>query len=923
MRTMIADTGVLTGSASMAGLLTLYWIRHLSRQLQASTSLIGYPVHADFDINYYLSAYHLVVVGFPLMTLALFGALSWIGRRAGLYDQGLPELPAASEATIPDYAARSYRWLPLRHLASTSLVGAVLGTEAVIYRNTIGDRYWLAAAGGGVVYSAAIVTAALAAHGRRRGPVLRTMSAFNAIGTVATVLGLAGAARVTAVTVAADGAVHRYNWFRLSVAVPVTVGILLVVLISLWRAGTHNERTRNVERWSLILVALPVLIFLAYAQLPGDAPGFSYFEDGQLVATANFLRHGELPYSDFFATHGVLSDTFQPLVGMTALVDSYWGELAGRSLIVGPLAVILLFILVSGLSGRSWPLLLAAAVMFLHAGPLVIPYVRFMFWPLILILLKLTVSRRQPAWAVATGAATVMQAIVTPEAAYFIPAIGLAIVGRDLYHRHLGWRLASLQLTSAVVVGGAAVLAALMVFLFATRSIEGFLQYYQVVAVDHSLQGGIPLLIDLNLPITRFEVVAPVAAGLFVMFWIGTRLRWRLPITDVDWVMVAAAVLSLVYYEKFLGRADQPHLDESYAAAMPLLVTIAVRTVRSLDGVWHRSVAERDPFGWVKVPASLVALVAALMVTHDSLLASLPQVAHQYRSAAAVEPQEARVGYVTPGRLDYASLADVRAFLGVYLRPGDRVFDFTNQPALYHYLLDYSQVPPNYQVSTTMLESAQEDLVAQIRRDHPLFVIWFSLNNGLPMWDNVYNMVRHYTVSRYVLDNYRPFAMVGGQALYVLKSAAVPSPESVRVPLHHPPITSGLEFLPDNKCDWGYAPDFLSVRPAGDSIRMAVPLAQRSGASSTVMVEAPRNRTWSDFHWLEVQFGHRPSRDAFTISDSSVPGHEITFRVTGRGPGTIWIPVGSCAQWHGYGAAPLKIAELNGQQAVWRLAVAP
>jgi hypothetical protein len=515
----------------------------------------------------------------------------------------------------------------------------------------------------------------------------------------------------------------------------------------------------------------------------------------------------------------------------------------------------------------------------------------------------------------------VIQAIVTPEAAYFIPAIGVAIVGRDLYHHHRGWRPASLRLTSAVLAGGAAVLVALLVFLLASGSLEGFLSYYQVVVVDHSLQGGIPLAVDLNLPFTRFELVAPVAGGLFTMLWIGTRLRRRLPIIDLDWVMVAAAVLSLVYYEKFLGRADQPHLDESYAAAVPLLLTIAVRTVRSLDEAWRRLVAGREPFGGLRVPASLAALVAVLLLTHDSLVTSLPEVAHRYRSAAAVEPQEARVGYVTPGRLDYASIADVRVFLGAYLRPGDRVFDFTNQPALYHYLLDYSQVPPNYQVSTTMSESAQEDLVAQVRRDHPLFVIWFSFNNGLPMWDNVDNMVRHYTVSQYVLDNYRPFALVGGQVLYVLKSVAVPPPQSVHVSLHHPPITSGLEFLPENKCDWGYAPDFLSVRPAGDRVRPGAQLAQGSGASSTMTVAAPRNRSWSDFQWLEVQFGQRPPRDAFTISDSSEPGHEITFRVTGRGPGTIWIPVGSCAQWHGYGASPLKIVESNHQQAVLRSVV--
>src|SRR5205823_4498054 len=150
--------------------------------------------------------------------------------------------------------------------------------------------------------------------------------------------------------------------------------------------------------------------------------------------------------------------------------------------------------------------------------------------------------RRKPVWGAVTGAAVMLQAILSPEAAYFAPAVGVAIIGRDLYHHGRGWHLASFRLTGAIIAGGTIVMGAWAVFLLTTGSLRGFVEFYQLVATDHGLQGGIPIFIDLNQPMWRFLAVAPVASCLLTMLWIGMRLRWRLPITDVDWIMVAAAI---------------------------------------------------------------------------------------------------------------------------------------------------------------------------------------------------------------------------------------------------------------------------------------------------------------------------------------------------------------------------------------------
>src|SRR5437016_2512507 len=71
-RARLAELALLVASAVLAGGLILPWVRSLSRQLQASTSLIGYPTYYDFNFNRYLTGYRLVAYGFPLLTLAVF-----------------------------------------------------------------------------------------------------------------------------------------------------------------------------------------------------------------------------------------------------------------------------------------------------------------------------------------------------------------------------------------------------------------------------------------------------------------------------------------------------------------------------------------------------------------------------------------------------------------------------------------------------------------------------------------------------------------------------------------------------------------------------------------------------------------------------------------------------------------------------------
>ena len=105
-----------------------------------------------------------------------------------------------------------------------------------------------------------------------------------------------------------------------------------------------------------------------------------------------------------------------------------------------------------------------------------------------------------------------------------------------------------------------------------------------------------------------------------------------------------------------------------------------------------------------------------------------------------------------------------------------------------------------------------------------------------------------------------------------------------------------------------------------ESTLRGIEAVERPGAGPISTLQLPAgHHEWSEFRWLEVDFSRSPPRNQFTIGDSPTSAHEVSFRVTGRGPRTLWIPIGACAQWHRYGAAALTVTQSNTEQVSWRL----
>lgn len=113
---------VLVAGGLTAALIVAQW-----GPLNVKATVVGYPIFNNFNPYVYSRGYELAVVLFPLATLVIFYALTWVGPRIGLATPARrgrvrptgpdPDIAAATEAEPESEVAR---WLGERHALPSS-----------------------------------------------------------------------------------------------------------------------------------------------------------------------------------------------------------------------------------------------------------------------------------------------------------------------------------------------------------------------------------------------------------------------------------------------------------------------------------------------------------------------------------------------------------------------------------------------------------------------------------------------------------------------------------------------------------------------------------------------------------------------------------------------------------------------------------
>jgi hypothetical protein len=882
-------------AVGVAAVITFVTGRSLPAQLAVRTDIVGYPVHSNYNIERVMSIYFLIVLVFPALSLLLYVSLGEASRRLGLPSGSPVQLPPPAEpAALEALPGRDNALMA--GAARAVAVGVSFGLEVAVARDaTTVASFWFTIAFVGVAYAAVVMDLAFLLH----MAVLRVwtptaiVSALNALAAPLTLTGLLAVSAVTSVTVSADHSVHRYPWLPGWVAL-VATGLLLL-WIGARIAHAQDGAIPRVERLVVLLVSAPVCLFVLTSALPSALGPINMFEDGQTLVGAQLTLEGYVPWRDSLPIHGLLQDQLSAIPGILLFGDSLWGATAGRTLLLNPLAYVFLFVFAAIMFERSWAtvvafmaITLAGVLSAAHPGaptsfPLLIAAVdtRFMFWPLVLVLMKVALDRAA-GWPTAVlGAILVAWVALVPESAYGLAAVGIVVVLRDLYLRERGQPLwAAFSQTLRLTAGGAVLALVVAAYLLIEGALGDFFRFYLNNVPGHELAGGLP--VDPRTWLTdryfAFAAISPVAAVLLTFWYLSAAFLGRRRLGTLDWVMASAGILTLLYYTKFLGRADL-HVLQSYAVAVPLIGLLTFQLYRAAE----RALAGVRPGAWLvrqvtRQPIALVLLGAALLGTGRVLLDQLPLAATHVRTNSLQEPMLSRIGYsmATP---DLATYDDVDTVLRAYLRPGDWVFDFSNDPAYYYYLLEREPRTKYFHVSLAINEAAQQDLISELKRNRPKLVVFTTDRYGLPEWDGIPNTVRHYDVSQYILDNYWPLLSIRGQILYADASAGLSPALAQRLHLREAPITDDLPFR-GQACDWGAAPNFLTVSP---------PSRERGLPPVTLATPASKTGIAMVSGWAVDSSLGAPPREVVIVSGD---------RVVGRSPTNVDRPDVATARHH-------------------------
>ena len=616
----------------------------------------------------------------------------------------------------------------------------------------------------------------------------------------------------------------RYPWLPWWV-----VAILTVVAFMAWRRGirkaTTLARKRAVESSVMTWIIGPLILFLVIAVLPGAIGTFSAFDDAQYLASPQLIfHHGLLPWRDIYLLHGVLQDVLDSWVGLLAFGNTRWGGNAGIDMFTFPVGWLTVYAFSAYFCKRNRLFLIAVSGLivgglFMGVNP------RFIPLPLVLILFDLVLRRTTRRWSWLFMGALFLQVILAPESILFVPCLLVVLLAKELTGQtRRDWSTAGFPRTLSCIVAGLALSIGWMVYLVLTGSVTSFFSYFIVFSSGHVLEGGVPT----NWPVytvslTTFYWVLPSILWLLTVLRVTVKLRLRRAWTTTDWVMVASAAMTLIYFPKALDRADIGHINEALSVALPLLILWLIELLRMGDVAIRRlakgSFRRLNPPSFSHGLTALLVLAMAVGASRfpQSLSASLARVPSDFHPevAGAAVSSLPRLGYTKSGSVNTKQIQDLRSVLDRYAGPTSPVFDYADEPGILYYLLDRVPGTRYYYSAVTQTASAQRQEISDLRNSRPPVVVFTDTAFGLPQYDGVSQPLRSFDVTSYLLAHYRPILDVGGQ-LVMLRDDL----RQNQYPIDGSPGSRQLYFA-SSSCDFGYIPNYSSL-PNGISDRNAV-----------------------------------------------------------------------------------------------------
>lgn len=804
--------------------------------LRTTTDIVGYPVYSNFNVDGLFHQFYAHLILLPILAFAIYRL---IARR-------LPPAPTLSPPParpMPDRLARAFP-----HVQALG-IGWALGTFALLV------PVFPFAPG-------AITVTLLYYVAWWRWPGIQRYALW------ATLLALPAASQFTAVREPAS--IVRYPWFPWWLAaVPALLGMGYA---SRWKAIAAPKQETE---WILRIV-VPVLIVLQLVHLPRSTM-FEYFHDGESLVPALLSLRNYFPWRDILFSHGFLQDPFQSAFGMKLFGESFWGAATGNALILVPIYWVLQYFLSLALF-RSHPFLLVLTYLILLQS---IPsyfsssHFRFLLQPVVLLLFHRLLGRPTLGWSLAFAGALFTQAIVTPESAYAVLAFAVVLPLFEWYaDREARWIR-----TRSVAVVGLALFTIWCLWLESNGALKSFFEYYITFAPGHRYTGGIPFVDQGS---NFLVVVYGTMLGTTLFFWYFlTQIYRRRILSTEEWMLFAIQIFTWFYFSKFLSRADS-HIFSVYSLCLPLLLWTLWRGLLFVDRWLWRGLPPRF------LPSAILAVALVWFLPRTFRHATnLPVRLHM---VGEVSPAWPRMGYFGVPPAADQRLTEWKTFLDKNLAPDDKLFDFSNAPGLFYFLLDRRPATRFFTVSMAIRPAAQSLVIDELEREKPKLVI-FQGESEIRSWDRIPNMVRHFRLSEYILSHYHPFARLHSALILARNESELPAPK----------VADEILKFGFEPCDWGYSPSFEAEHWKGGSEVVVPHRSFPRGDGYVTQIDLAGD--WKKHRLLEIEF-EKLEPDFFMLTDRAfenpLPLHMITFFTRGEGTTKYRIPVSSCMQWRGF-----------------------
>lgn len=914
-------------------LVDLVW-RHIPTTLHGKTDVVGYPLFANFNINRYLDAFYLTALIGPAMFIVAYSLLSRFGPLRRLAPRRHGSLRSAATDDKKDTGEQSatrstVAFSGVAEVLRLFFVGAIAALE-VVTAHPFSRSPLLVITISGLSYVALIlvISNAKALVSPGGSSWITTASHINSLVIIATVALCYPISRATEVYIVSTRQVVHYPWLPLWLVIAVT-SLLVVHTVRRWRSDTDS--TTRVEQNLLYFVAIPITIFILAAQIPGALGGMDTFGEGEFLAGGWLLMHGVVPWRDLYLIHGVFDDGIKGIVGFQIFGRTRWGATAGMTMLLIPLYWVATYYFAAVVFRRR-PLFVLGVFASIALGVFVDWDLRYLFWPLILVLLYWVLERRTPARTAALVAGLIVEAIFIPELSYALLAVGVTLVAYEVYMRDHAlptphdFRATLWSIVTTIVIGGA-----FLVWLIFEHALGGFIGYFRDFATAHSLTGGIPLYTTYTvatLPnalgitlhatasppmMTRYglELVIPVAAIVATFCLVTVRVRGGRRLVTHDWLSIAAALLVALYYQKGISRADSGHIAEVFEVTVPLLLLLAYRLVTGIENAVlractrlkntrHSIKASRWQARVGVTPVSFFALIAVLVLAPVGAGALINNTPGHIRASSPLPapPSPVRggpgLGY-NVGALPVGVVTDIARVFERYAGTDGPVFDFSNAPAIVYFLLNRRPVSRFYDVGNIVTPLSERNAISDLERSRPNVVLFRSI--GMGAWDFIPNEIRDGILSDWLLTHYRPLVMVNGQLLLIRDSITHVAP----LPRLIGPVRTRSFYYRLGKCAWGYIPNFLNLKSSMNATPLAtvsLTLIKTNATGRFYRFIAPGQL--GAFHWISVTVSGTHKDVGLAVSDlSRVSSRDISWAAMGSG--TTEVEVASCLQWHGFG----------------------